>query len=71
MKRLRFLASALMIGALGGCDIGKLLLTTEEWQPPPAPAVARQPLPRMACNRHVEERQALFGDLHLHTGLSM
>ncbi len=71
MKRLRFLASALMIGALGGCDIGKLLLTTEEWQPPPAPAVARQPLPRMACNRHVKERQALFGDLHLHTGLSM
>ena len=57
--------------SLAGCDIGKLFLTAEPWQPPPAPATVRDPLPRAACNQFVEERQALFGDLHLHTALSM
>ena len=57
--------------SLNGCDIGKLILTTEPWHPPPSPAEKREPLPRAACNQIVSERQALFGDLHLHTALSM
>ncbi|MGA0432548.1 MAG: DUF3604 domain-containing protein, partial [Luminiphilus sp.] len=57
--------------SLAGCDIGKLFLNTEPWQPAPAPATKRDPLPREACDQYVSERQALFGDLHLHTALSM
>ncbi len=57
--------------SLAGCDIGKLFLNTEPWQPAPAPATKRDPLPRETCDQYVSERRALFGDLHLHTALSM
>ena len=56
---------------LVSCDIGKLILETDEWTPPPEPAAIASPLPREACDHSAPERRALFGDLHLHTALSM
>ena len=70
-NRLILAVCAAISVSTSGCDIGKRILTTEPWQPPPLPARSRELLPRAACNQHLEERQALFGDLHLHTGLSM
>lgn len=69
--RLRAMILVFVTLSLNGCDIGKLILTTEPWQPPPSPAEKREALPRATCNQIVSERQALFGDLHLHTALSM
>ena len=57
--------------ALAGCGIDKLELSTDPWEPPPAAASKRAPAPREACNNSVPERQALFGDLHIHSSLSM
>ena len=57
--------------SLQGCDIGKLITTTSPWTPPPNPATKSEPAPREACDYRVTERQPLFGDLHLHTSLSM
>ena len=31
---------------LVSCDIGKLILETDEWTPPPEPAAIASPLPR-------------------------
>lgn len=45
--------------------------TTGPWTPPTRAAVAKPILPREPCNAHFRERQALFGDLHIHTGVSM
>jgi len=45
--------------------------SSEPWSPPPAAPAARDPLPREACAHRVGERQPLFGDLHVHTGVSM
>lgn len=42
-----------------------------EWQPPGGPAVAATLLPREPCADHQPLRQALFGDVHVHTGYSM
>ena len=61
----------LSLGIITGCDIGRLILTADPWDPPPEAATAKTPLPREACAHVVEERQPLFGDLHLHTSLSM
>ena len=65
------LAALFAVSILAGCDIGRLILTADSWDPPPEPAIAREPLPRDACAHVVKERQPLFGDLHLHTSLSM
>ena len=65
------LTVVLSLGIITGCDIGRLILTADPWDPPPEPATAVEPLPREACAHVVEERQPLFGDLHLHTSLSM
>ena len=56
---------------LAGCDISSLVLTTAPWEPPPEKAAPQEPLPRESCSHFVEARQPLFGDLHLHTSLSM
>ena len=45
--------------------------TTGPWQPPPAAAQPQALLPREDCAVHMPERRALFGDLHVHTGVSM
>ena len=65
------LIAVLVVAIISGCDIGRLILTADPWDPPPEPAAAQEPLPREACTHVVEERQPLFGDLHLHTSLSM
>jgi len=64
------LASCVVL-ALAGCGMGKLELRTDPWEPPPAAASKRTPAPREACNNSVVERQPLYGDLHVHTSLSM
>lgn len=56
---------------LTGCGLGKLELATDPWQPPPAAAPDKTPAPREPCHQSVPERQALYGDLHIHTSLSM
>ncbi len=45
--------------------------SSEPWTPPPAPAEARKITPREPCATRVTERQPLFGDLHVHTAVSM
>lgn len=46
--------------------------TSEPWEPPPAPpAPGKQVAPRAACVTRMPERQPLFGDLHVHTAISM
>ena len=64
-------AAFFVVSILAGCDIGRLILTADPRDPPPEPAIAREPLLRDACAHVVKERQPLFGDLHLHTSLSM
>lgn len=61
----------LLLLVSAGCDLDYLSPDHPEWQPPGAQAVAR-PLPtREACADRDPNRRALFGDLHVHTGLSM
>lgn len=64
------MASAVLFG-LAGCDRPIIELSTDHWTPLPAPAKQKALTPRQECNNSVEERQALFGDLHIHTALSM
>ncbi|MDG1931988.1 MAG: DUF3604 domain-containing protein, partial [Luminiphilus sp.] len=59
------------LASLPGCDIGQFILSSDPWDPPPEPPAAREPMAREACSSAVKDRQPLFGDLHLHTSLSM
>lgn len=43
----------------------------EAWKPPGGAALAQRPVGRAPCAHHLPHRQAFFGDLHVHTGLSM
>ena len=45
--------------------------SSDPWVPPPAPAPKQELLPRQPCDVNIPERQALFGDLHIHTAVSM
>lgn len=45
--------------------------TTDPWSPPPQAAQAKAIAGREACAVQVAEKQPLFGDLHIHTGISM
>lgn len=45
--------------------------TTGPWTPPPGAAQRKPVAPREPCSIRADERQALFGDLHMHTGASM
>ncbi len=45
--------------------------TSAPWSPPPEPAQAKAIAPREDCLVQVAEKQPLFGDLHIHTGVSM
>ena len=56
---------------LTGCDVTQWFLQVEAWDPAPRAAQQTALLPREACSHSVVERQPLFGDLHLHTALSM
>ena len=46
-------------------------LATDEWVPPPGPAVAAEIAPRDPCEHRDPLRRPLFGDLHIHSGVSM
>ena len=48
-----------------------LELSTDPWSPPPTPAAQQALAPREPCVGHVAEKQPLFGDLHIHTAVSM
>jgi hypothetical protein len=52
--------------ALGCTDPGK-----QPWTPDSQPAQRRELAPREACAQREPQRRALFGDLHVHTALSM
>ena len=63
---------AVMISALFlACGRPGVEPTSDAWSPPTAAATAAELRPRADCNHRSEERQALFGDLHIHTGVSM
>ena len=49
LKPLEILTVALSLSIIAGCDIGDLILTADPWDPPPKPAIAKEPLPRDAC----------------------
>ena len=53
---------------LAGCGIE---ISTDPWQPGPQAAQKQPLIPRQDCDTSVPERQALFGDLHIHTAVSM
>ena len=71
MKGLRTTAAATCALMLTACGPKGIEPTSGPWQPPPAAAVAKPLLERSPCENSDPNRQALFGDLHIHTGLSM
>lgn len=66
-----FPLALLSVFMLASCGKPKLDLSTDPWDPLPAAAKKQSITPRVACRQSVSERQALFGDLHIHTALSM
>jgi len=62
------LGTLALLTALTACGID---LVTDPWQPPPAAAQKQALLPREACDNSAQQRQPLFGDLHIHTSVSM
>ena len=63
---------------LGGGVLSFVLLfsrgfepTSDPWSPPPGPAEAKPIAPRASCDYFAAEKQPLFGDLHIHTRVSM
>lgn len=68
--RFALLISALAATLAAGCQFD-IEPTSEPWDPPPAAARKQQLAPRAPCREHIPERQPLFGDLHIHTAVSM
>ena len=60
-----------LLPLLASCGLGGIELTTDPWEPPPAAAQKSEIAPREACSHSVAERQPLYGDLHIHSSLSM
>jgi hypothetical protein len=58
----------LALGLLMGCGFEP---SSAPWSPPPGAAKPAPIASREACANHVVEKQALFGDLHIHTSVSM
>ncbi len=65
LPRVLAVAGSLLLAACG------FEPTSEPWSPPAGPARAKPVAEREPCASQVPERQALFGDLHVHTGVSM
>ena len=68
MNRTQAVSLVLALSVLLACGIEP---TSAPWTPPPGAAQRKPVAPREPCSIRVEERQALFGDLHIHTGVSM
>ena len=64
----RWLTLALL-GPIAACTLEGP--SRSEWTPPGGPAEPAALLPREACTDHDPQKRAFFGDLHVHTGLSM
>lgn len=63
------IAMGLVVAALAlGCSFEP---TSDPWSPPPGPARPQKLAQREPCANRVAERQPLFGDLHVHTAISM
>ena len=71
MKMKKLILTLASLATVSGCDLGSFEITADQWSPPPAAASKQAIAPRAPCSNHVEQRQALFGDLHIHTSLSM
>ena len=63
----RFVALGFVL-ALPGCGVDPGL---EDWPEPIGPAVAREIAPREPCAHRDSLRRPFYGDLHVHTGVSM
>ncbi len=70
MRRTAFLAATCALFGLA-CEFRGVEPTSGPWSPPPAAAQKAEILPRESCRDHVTQRQPLFGDLHIHTSVSM
>lgn len=74
-RAFRALSGAMMCLAAAGLATGCQVLSedpgSEPWSPRGGPAEAAPLLPREPCADHDPLRQAFFGDLHVHTGISM
>ncbi len=68
MRLVRRSCLAALALAVAGCGFE---LETAPWSPRPEPARPAAVAPREPCALHVAERQAFFGDLHVHTAVSM
>ncbi len=68
MQRFRILWLVGIAGWLVSCGFEP---TTAPWVPPPAAAISKSVTPREPCRTNLPEKRALFGDLHIHTGVSM
>ncbi|MFP6663690.1 MAG: DUF3604 domain-containing protein [Deltaproteobacteria bacterium] len=67
MHNSRFWICLLLLGS-SACSFEP---TSAPWSPPPEPAKAQKLIGREPCATRIVERQPLFGDLHIHTALSM
>lgn len=71
MRMKKLILTLASLATVSGCDLGRFDITADQWSPPPAAASKQAIAPRAPCSNHVEQRQALFGDLHIHTSMSM
>ena len=73
LEGMRSLAFAICLTLLAsGCHVDELLGPgAEEWVPESAPAQAAAPSARESCKNRTPGGRAFFGDLHVHTALSM
>ncbi len=67
MTMRRWIAIGILL-VTAACDFSP---SADPWSPAPRAAQKRSLAPREACAVRVAERQPLFGDLHIHTAVSM
>ena len=68
IRRISILSACLAILSIQGCGLEPGL---EDWEPTSGAAQSQVIAPRTACADRDPNRRAFFGDLHVHTGVSM
>ncbi len=68
IRRISILSACLAILSIQGCGLEPGL---EDWEPGSGAAQSQVIAPRTACADRDPNRRAFFGDLHVHTGVSM